>query len=870
LASIRHLAAIMFADIVGFTALMEEDEDLALKYREKLKKKLETEINIHGGRIIKFSGDGALCSFESAAESVRAALAVQTVMQEDPKIPLRIGIHQADVVFEESDVHGDGVNIASRLESFAVPGSIFVSAKVHDDIKNQKDIQAVSLGKYLLKNVKEPVEIYAISNSGLSVPHKIKLEGKGKKFTEHKSHKLLIRRIAFLLLLLVVLALLGFFLIRPWTQKQYARNELIPQIQRLINENSRPPTAAYDLGLEAEKYIPDDSALIKLWSVIASTVSIETEPEGAEVLWKDYKTPNGEWRTAGTTPLKIIRFPRSYLRMQFKKKGYQTIEYAGPMAYARLGSKIAHLKLDAEGSLPVNMVHIPRDTTRMEIVGLESAGAKVVGAFLMDKFEVTNKQFKAFMDAGGYTNKSFWNYPFISEEREIPMNSALALFVDRTGRQGPATWEAGNYPDGQENFPVSGVSWYEAAAYASWAKKKLPSIFHWSVVAETSRTEYIVPLSNFNGKSATPVGSLPGYSTFGVYDLAGNVREWCFNDTRDPGKHYILGGGWNDPTYAFNDGYTQSALDRSISNGFRCMQDLTGDTASVSLNRSVAMAFRDYHKEKPVDDKTFAIFLRQYEYDKTPLNAKVDSTAQGEFWTAEKISFDAAYNNERMSVWLYLPKNGKKPFQTIIFFPGSGDIYAKHFDPSRALYQIDFILKNGRALVYPIYKSTWDRYDGLKNDLQDETVFYKDHVIMWRKDIGRTMDYLQTRSDIQYDKIGYLGWSWGGFLGGIMPAVEKRFKAVVLNVGGMEMEKALPEADQINFLPRITQPILMLNGKHDMFFPIETSSKPMFGFIGTPDADKLRIVYESGHLVPRTDFMKETLNWYDKYLGPVN
>ena len=141
----------MFADIVGFTALMEEDEDLALKYRDKLKKKLETEVNIHGGRIIKFSGDGALCSFESAAESVRAALAVQTIMQEDPKIPLRIGIHQADVVFEESDVHGDGVNIASRLESFAVPGSIFVSAKVHDDIKNQKDIQAVSLGKYLLK-----------------------------------------------------------------------------------------------------------------------------------------------------------------------------------------------------------------------------------------------------------------------------------------------------------------------------------------------------------------------------------------------------------------------------------------------------------------------------------------------------------------------------------------------------------------------------------------------------------------------------------------------------------------------------------------------------------------------------------------------
>jgi cephalosporin-C deacetylase-like acetyl esterase len=157
----------------------------------------------------------------------------------------------------------------------------------------------------------------------------------------------------------------------------------------------------------------------------------------------------------------------------------------------------------------------------------------------------------------------------------------------------------------------------------------------------------------------------------------------------------------------------------------------------------------------------------------------------------------------------------------------------------------------------------------LKSDVQNETVFYKDHVIMWRKDIGRTIDYLETRSDIQANKIGYLGWSWGGFLGGIMPAVEKRFKAVVLNVGGMDMNKALPEVDQINFLPRVTQPVLMLNGEHDMFFPEKTSQMPMFGFLGTPPSDKKILIFKSGHQVPRTDFVKETLIWFDKYLGPV-
>jgi eukaryotic-like serine/threonine-protein kinase len=102
-----------------------------------------------------------------------------------------------------------------------------------------------------------------------------------------------------------------------------------------------------------------------------------------------------------------------------------------------------------------------------------------------------------------------------------------------------------------------------------------------------------------------------------------------------------------------------------------------------------------------------------------------------------------------------------------------------------------------------------------------------------------------------------------------MPAVEKRIKVVVLNVGGMEMHHALPEADQINFIPRITQPVLMLNGKYDMFFPVETSQKPMFDLLGTPAKDKKIYIFESGHLVPRVDFVPESLGWYDKYLGVV-
>ncbi|HEY5966901.1 MAG TPA: adenylate/guanylate cyclase domain-containing protein [Chitinophagaceae bacterium] len=176
----RQLAAIMFADIVGYTALMEADESLAMSSRERLKNKLEEVVNDHGGRLLEFHGDGALCSFTSTLESVKAATALQLEMQSPPLVPLRIGIHTGDVLVEDNNIYGDGVNIASRMESFAVPGSIFISSKAYDDIKNQKEVSAVSMGRYLLKNVKGQMEIYAISNPGLVIPDAEILEGKGE------------------------------------------------------------------------------------------------------------------------------------------------------------------------------------------------------------------------------------------------------------------------------------------------------------------------------------------------------------------------------------------------------------------------------------------------------------------------------------------------------------------------------------------------------------------------------------------------------------------------------------------------------------------------------------------------------------------
>ena len=124
-------------------------------------------------------------------------------------------------------------------------------------------------------------------------------------------------------------------------------------------------------------------------------------------------------------------------------------------------------------------------------------------------------------------------------------------------------------------------------------------------------------------------------------------------------------------------------------------------------------------------------------------------------------------------------------------------------------------------------------------------------------------------SRLKAAELAYIGASWGGLLGPIMMAVEDRFQTGVLLVAGLLFQKAQPEVDPINFLPRVTVPVLMLNGRYDFFFPLETSQQPFFGFLGTPPEHKRMFVYEDGHSVPRTELIKETLSWLDVYLGPV-
>jgi eukaryotic-like serine/threonine-protein kinase len=484
--------------------------------------------------------------------------------------------------------------------------------------------------------------------------------------------------------------------------------------------------------------------------------------------------------------------------------------------------------------------------------------------FLIDKFEVTNLDYKEFIDAGGYRDPRFWKFPFTKDGHPRTFQQAMALFVDKTDRPAPSTWDLGNFPAGQENYPVSGVSWYEAAAYAEFAGKGLPTVYHWYQAASFGADSSILETSNFSGKGPAPVGSYDGLGPFGTFDMAGNVKEWCFNSNGD--RRFILGGASNEPKYMYQEPDAESPLDRSATNGFRLVKSLKPLPFPEALTSAVNFQRADYRNAKPISDSVFRIYEGLYSYDRTPLDPKIESVDDSSpYWRRERISFNAAYNNERVIAFLYLPKNVSPPFQTVLHFPGSEAQDFRAFTDLN-LFNLDFLMKSGRAVFFPIYKGTYER---ITHQVAYGSSEERDEVIQRSKDLRRSLDYLATRSDIDNARLAFYGFSWGGIEGPISLALDSRFKTAVLADGGCDADKALPEVDPMNFVANIKIPVLMINGRYDFGIPYETCQQPFFRLLGTPPADKRQVLLDSGHGMPLTPWFRETLDWLDHYLGPV-
>jgi hypothetical protein len=667
-----------------------------------------------------------------------------------------------------------------------------------------------------------------------------------------------LRRPRFAIPAAAILLLLGFYGVRQYQHRsrvRWVREQAIPQIARSLD--SGEIAVAFRLLRRADAILPDDPALAQIHRDISVPNDFSTSPPGAEVWATGYAPDDNDWVRIGVTPFTSKELPFGIYRFRIVKAGFQTLLGSGEV---RAGTKL-QFDLDPVGFLPPDMVRVPGGTAS---TGQNNAQ---VNAFLIDRYETTNRQYKEFVDSGGYRKREYWKEDFVQNGRKLSWEEAMQLFVDLTDRPGPFTWELGGYPQGHDDYPVSGVSWYEAAAYAEFAGKQLPTIFHWQRAANPGWFSNIANLSNFRGDGPAPVGAYRGIGAFGTLDMAGNVREWCRNETS--GRRFTRGGAWDVmDTMTFTELDVRLPWDRSPQNGIRCVRYEVQKEAG--LQKPVMEAAAGPPKEKPVSDEVFRVYEKSiYAYDPMDLDSKVEGIdEENSFWKREKVSFAAAYGNERVLGYLYLPKGATPPYQTILYgHPGMAIRLSSPQPGEELLY--DFLVKSGRAFFLPVLKGMYQRrYATASSGLN----MNRDRLIEQSKDFRRCIDYLVSRPDVDHDRLGVYGLSAFGTMVPVLAVGEQRLKAAVLGSVALPSVRDwfLPETDPLNFLPRFRMPTLMINGRSDFGNPIEACQIPMLRLLGAREQDKKLVHREGGHFPTDAHlFFKETLAWFDRYLGPV-
>jgi hypothetical protein len=626
--------------------------------------------------------------------------------------------------------------------------------------------------------------------------------------------------------------------------------------------------AATDLLKQAERYIPASPELIRLKDLVPNTtVTIQTEPSGADIYVRDYTGPEEEaWQFLGRSPVTTDRlpgsyYPRGFYRVRAEKSGFATAEWAAILG--RAGTPPLKLELRSKESVPPGMVWVPRGDGSFWI-GLKTPGP--IPGFWIDRLEVTNREFKEFVDHGGYRKREYWKEQFRSGGRPLTWEQAMSQFRDATGQPGPSTWRLSDYPEGQADFPVGGVSWYEAAAYAEFAGKSLPTAYHWAYAGDTGPFSDAVNRGNFSGQGPAPAGKYRSLGSFGTLDMAGNIQEWVLNANGDGELRYTLGGAWNQPSYMAMSFDARPPLERQSYEGFRCVR--YDSPPPSSFQEAIIPRTRDRRGEKPVDDRTYKIFQMLHQYDQADLNARVDGVVDTGIWRLENVSFQAAYNGERMIAHLYLPKNAVPPYQTVIFMGGIEILSIHHADTAESAgLNFGFLLRSGRAVVVPVFKGTMERgpMPGPPGPGSD-----REMRLAWSKDLGRSIDYLEVRPDIDLTKLAFEGVSFGAASSPHLVALEPRIKTLVLISGATEV-KGPPEVDSWNYTRRVTVPVLMINGRADFLSPLESSQLPLLRAFGTPAKDKKHVLFEGGHATPvaQPDLIKANLDWLDQYFGPV-
>ncbi|HUR21031.1 MAG TPA: bifunctional serine/threonine-protein kinase/formylglycine-generating enzyme family protein, partial [Vicinamibacterales bacterium] len=573
---------------------------------------------------------------------------------------------------------------------------------------------------------------------------------------------------------LVVLSIAGWFIWKSMNVR-WAKAQL-PHIEALANANDN--ARAFALAQPVERYLPGDPTLGSLMHTVSDTISVSTEPAGAQVFLKRFAAdPSGALpprELVGVTPLTNFRVARGEYVLYIEKDGYAPTErtVSGAMLHAN-GLTVPPPPIRVEQTLipldkmPARMVAVPGGEYRLVAWSRPTDTRVTLNDYFIDKYEVTNQEYKDFINAGGYVKKDFWKHPFVRDGKAMSWEDAMKLFVDRTGLPGPRSWSSQNVPEGKADHPVTDVTWYEASAYAQFHGKQLPSVFQWEKAARNGLTESIVnympwgvfypgdPLvhhANFESNGTMPVNSSEfGMSPFGAYNMAGNAQEWTVNDT--PEGRIATGGAWGEPTYVFAQYATLPAFYSSNKVGFRCALTTPGAKGDQGAMRiEIAQEIPVYKRSS---DEDFAKWSEAYRYDKAPLDARVESTQQTPEWTVEKISFNGD-DGERAIGYLYLPNNFARPLQVIHMVPAGDVDQGFRSLPASIEAGLGPIIKSGRAAFGVVLKGYIERLRPPGYVIPDRTsVEYLERIVNRVTDLRRGLDYLETRKEVDSGKVAF-------------------------------------------------------------------------------------------------------------------
>lgn len=645
--------------------------------------------------------------------------------------------------------------------------------------------------------------------------------------------------------LVVVMLVGGGILWSRARRDEWVRGTAIPEVRALLQKGPDKSFAAFRLLRHVDQLAPDDPQVRELVAEATASVQMVTDPPDADVFIRDFRDPPDTWEHVGRSPV-LIRVPAaSPFIWKASRPGFVTRTEVGWSGLPALSV-----------SLP------PADGAAADMTPIQGGPEDLFSAtvtlapFWIDTTEVTNRAFAEFLSRGGYARQELW-----PEEARARLDE----FVDATGHAGPATWERGGPAPGQEDHPVAGVSWFEAMAYCRSVGKDLPTIFHWYHAATPAWTTQWAALGNFMTAGTQTVGQPLRLNTHGTFDMAGNVREWTRTEA-DGNRHYALGGSYLEPSYRFWDHWAERPENRKPDLGFRCA--LYQGVLAPDVSARVRAPFHDWRKEQPVNDEVYAVIAGLYDYDRSrPLASRVDAIDDhSSQYHLERVSYAAAYGHERVRAFLLTPRNVQPPYQVVIWYPGGG-YFGVHPIPFAA--DLDriwwlFLVRSGRAVFFAEYKGSFERQVGSVTNPEA----WREILLRSAQDLRRGIDYLETRHDVDAAHVAYYGLSLGAAVGPIMAAVEPRLRASILLGAGLYSWRKPPDADPLNFLAHVKTPTFMINGRHDYFFPVETSQVPMFDLLGA--RDKKHSLFESGHLASERDqYEQSILEWLDRYLGPV-